>query len=107
VIEANASLRGLQHRNSEDSYWAHVKKLAQEAGIDPKDIKGVRRFDKQRPGRKTSNKEWVNPHDPEANVGRTKDGATDMIYKPELQLSIIDADSNIVTSAADTVRIAM
>jgi hypothetical protein len=25
----------------------------------------VRRFDKHREGRKTSNTEWVNPHDPE------------------------------------------
>jgi len=96
VIEANASLRGLQHRNSEDSYWAHVKKLAQEAGVDPKDIKAVRRFDKQRPGRKTSNKEWVNPHDPEAKVGRTKDGATDMIYKPE---HVTDLESGAIISA--------
>ena len=43
----------------------------------------VRRFDKNRPGRKTSNEEWKNPNDPQAKVGRTKDGACDMIYKPE------------------------
>ena len=54
-----------------------------EAGIDPEDTKAVRRFDKNRKGRKTSNAEWVNPYDPEAKVGRTKDGATDMVYKPE------------------------
>jgi transposase len=83
VIEANASLRALQHRNSEQSYWDYVKALAKAAGVDPEDTKAVRRFDKKRAGRKTSNKEWVNPHDPEAKVGRTKDGATDMIYKPE------------------------
>jgi transposase len=83
IIEANASLRALQHRNNEQSYWDYVKNLAREAGIDPEDTKGVRRFDKKRKGRKTSNAEWVNPHDPEAKVGRTKDGATDMVYKPE------------------------
>src|SRR5436190_9274226 len=83
VIEANASLRALEHRNTEQSYWDYVKKLAEEAGIDPADIKAVRRFDKQRSGRKTSNEDWVNPHDSEAKVGRTKHGATDMIYKPE------------------------
>ena len=43
----------------------------------------MRRFDKKRPGRRTSNEEWKNPHDPQAKVGRTKDGACDMIYKPE------------------------
>jgi transposase len=83
VIEANASLRGLEHRNTEESYWDYVKRLAEEAGIDPQDTKAVRRFDKKREGRKTSNQDWQNPHDPEAKVGRTKDGATDMIYKPE------------------------
>jgi transposase len=83
VIEANASLRALQHRNSEQSYWDYVKTLAKAAGVDPEDAKAVRRFDKKRAGRKTSNQEWVNPHDPEAKVGRTKNGATDMIYKPE------------------------
>jgi transposase len=83
VMEANASLRGLQHRNSEQKYWDYVKALAREAGVNPEDIKAVRRFDRQRPGRKTSNRDWVNPHDAEAKVGRTKQGATDMIYKPE------------------------
>jgi len=96
VIEANASLRALVHRNSEESYWDYVRKLAAEAGIDPSDTKAVRRFDKKRPGRKTSNRDWVNPHDPEAKVGRTKDGATDMVYKPE---HISDLDSGAIIEA--------
>lgn len=83
IIEANASLRELQHRNTEESYREYVKKLAAEAGIDPDDTKAVRRFDKKRKGRKTSNEDWVNPHDPDAKVGRTKDGACDMVYQPE------------------------
>ena len=83
IIEANASLRELRHRNTEEEYWEYVKRLAAQEGIDPDDTKAVRRFDKNRPGRKTSNKEWFNPHDPEAKVGRTKHGACDMVYKPE------------------------
>lgn len=83
IIEANASLRELRHRNTEEAYWEYVKKLAAEAGIDPNDTKAVRRFDKKRKDRKTSNQEWYNPHDPAAKVGRTKDGACDMVYKPE------------------------
>jgi transposase len=83
VIEANASLRALESRNTEENYWDYVKRLAAEAGVDPNDVKAVRRFDKKRKGRKTSNDDWKNPHDPEAKVGRTKDGATDMTYKPE------------------------
>ena len=72
VIEANASLRALEHRNTEESCWEYVKRLAAEVGIDSADTKAVRRFDKKREGRKTSNQDWQNPHDPEAKVGRTK-----------------------------------
>ena len=97
VIEANASLRALEHRNTEESYWDYVRRLAAEAGIDPADTKAVRRFDRQREGRKTSNRQWQNPHDPAAKVGRTKDGACDMIYKPE---HITDLESGAIVSAA-------
>ena len=96
VIEANASLRALEHRNTEESYWDYVRGLAAAAGIDPDDTKAVRRFDKKRSGRKTSNTEWVNPHDPDAKVGRTKDGACDMIYKPE---HVSDLESGAIVTA--------
>jgi transposase len=96
VIEANASLRALEHRNTEQSYWDYVRGLAAAAGVDPDDAKAVRRFDKKRSGRTTSNRDWVNPHDPDAKVGRTKDGATDMIYKPE---QITDLESGAIVAA--------
>lgn len=99
IIEANASLRELVHRNTEEAYWDYVKRLAAEAGIDPDDTKAVRRFDKKREGRKTSNKEWVNPHDPDAKVGMTKHGACDMVYKPE---HVTDLESGAIVAA--TVR---
>ena len=56
----------------------------------------MRRFDKKRPGRRTSNEEWKNPHDPQAKVGRTKDGACDMIYKPE---HVTDLESGAIVQA--------
>ncbi len=59
VIEANASLRALVHRNTEEQYWDYVKRLAAEQGIDPQDTTAVRRFDRHRPG-KGSNQEWQN-----------------------------------------------
>jgi len=95
VIEANASLRALEHRNTQESYWDYVKRLAQAEGVDITDTAAVRRFDKKREGRKTSNTEWVNPHDRDAKVGKTKDGATDMIYKPE---HVSDLDSGAIIS---------
>jgi len=93
VLEANASLRSLRHRLSGDAYSEYVKKLAAAAGVDTKDAAAVRRFDKKRPNRKTSNDEWVNPHDPDAKVGRTKRGATRMIYKPE---HVVDLDTGAI-----------
>ncbi len=96
VIEANASLRSLVNRNTEEAYWEYVKRLAKDAGVDEQDPAAVRRFDMKRPGRKTSNKEWVNPHDPDAKVGKTKDGATDMTYKPE---HTVDLDTGIIVQA--------
>ena len=95
VIEANASLRALVHRNTEEQYWDYVKRLAAESGIDPEDTAAVRKFDRHRPG-KGSNQEWVNPYDPNAKIGRTKDGATDMIYKPE---AVVDLDTGAIVQA--------
>ncbi|MBU6303663.1 MAG: transposase [Verrucomicrobia bacterium] len=43
VMEANASLRELHNRNTGEECHEYVKNLAAEAGIDPKDAKGVRR----------------------------------------------------------------
>jgi len=95
VIEANASLKNLVNRNTEEAYWEYVRRLAAEAGIDPKDPAAVRRFDRKRP-KKMSNEEWVNPHDPDAKIGPTKTGATDMIYKPE---HTVDLDTGAIVQA--------
>jgi hypothetical protein len=38
----------------------------------------------------------VNPHDPDAKIGRTKDGETDMIYKPE---AVVDLDTGAIVQA--------
>ena len=96
VIEANASLRTLVHRNTEQAYWEYVKELAAAEGVDPQDEGAVRRFDQKRSGRRTSNTDWKNPHDPQAKVGRTKEGACDMIYKPE---HVTDLESGAIIQA--------
>jgi transposase len=96
VLEANASLRNLVARNTQENYWDYVRRLAAEAGVDVQDPEAVRRFDKKRPGRKTSNREWVNPHEPQASIGKTKDGATDMIYKPE---HVVDLETGAIVAA--------
>src|SRR3989442_4115887 len=95
VIEANASLRALVHRNTEEKYWDYVKRLAAENGIDPEDTAAVPTIDRHRPGNGHSQEEQ-NPLDPDAKIGRTKDGATDMIYKPE---TVVDLDTLAIVQA--------
>ena len=95
VIEANASLKGLVNRQTEEAYWEYVRRLAAENGIDPKDSDAVRRFDRKRP-KQMSNQDWENPNDPDAKIGPTKAGATDMIYKPE---TTVDLDTGTILNA--------
>src|ERR1039457_1634818 len=95
VMEANASLRGLVNRNTGEAYWDYVKRLAAESGVNPQDSAAVRKFDRKRP-KKMSNEEWENPDEPEAKIGPKKDGATDMIYRPEV---VVDLDSGAIVGA--------
>lgn len=95
VLEANASLKGLVNRQTEEAYWEYVRRLAAENGVDPKDANAVRKFDRKRP-KKMSNDDWENPNDPDAKIGPTKTGATDMIYKPE---NTVDLDTGAILQA--------
>jgi transposase len=97
TLEANASMRSIQHRITGEAYQEYVERLAAAAGVDPKDKAAVRRFDKKRKDKKVSNDEWHNPHDEDARIGKTKQGPTKLIYKVEhavdLQTgAIVDAD---------------
>jgi transposase len=103
VMEANASLRALVHRNTAEQYWDYVKRLAAEQGIDPADTAAVRKFDRNRPG-KGSNQDWENPHDPDAKIGPKKDGATDLIYKPE---TVVDLDSGGASGLAIGISVSL
>jgi transposase len=95
VIEANASLKSLVNRDTQEAYWEYVRRLAVENGVNPEDAEAVRQFDRKRP-KKMSNDEWENPHDPDAKIGPTKAGATDMIYKPE---HAVDLDTGAILQA--------
>jgi transposase len=95
VIEANAALKSLVNRDTQEAYWEYVRRLAGENGVNPQDAEAVRQFDRQRP-KKMSNDDWENPHDPDAKIGPTKAGAIDMIYKPE---HTVDLDTGTVLQA--------
>ena len=95
VMEANASLRSLEHRLTGERYRQYVKRLAAAAGVDTSDPRAVSTFDRKRPGRTTSNDEWQNPHDPDAKVGPDKKGVTRMLYKPE---HVVDLETGAIVA---------
>lgn len=82
TLEANAAMRSIVRRDTGESYMEYLRRLAAEAGIDSSDDDVVRRMDRRRK-KKTSNEEWVNPHDPAAEVTKMKDGTTHLAYKAE------------------------
>ena len=82
TLEANAAMRSIVRRDTGESYTDYLKRLAAQAGVDPNDDAAVRQMDRKRK-KKTSNEEWVNPHDVDAEVTKMKDGATHLAYKAE------------------------
>ena len=75
TLEANAAMRSIVRRDTGESYMEYLRRLATEAGLDGTDDDAVRRMDRKRK-KKTPNDEWVNPHDPDAEVTKMKDGVT-------------------------------
>ena len=94
TLEANAAMRSIVRRDTGESYMEYLRRLAAEAGIDGADDEAVRRMDRKRK-KKTSNEEWVNPHDPEAEVTKMKDGTTHLAYKAE---QAVDLDTGAIVA---------
>jgi transposase len=92
-LEANAAMRSIVRRDTGESYMEYLRRLAAEAGLDGTDD-AVRRMDRKRK-KKTSNDEWVNPHDPEAEVTKMKDGRTHLAYKAE---QAVDLDTGVIVA---------
>ena len=59
-----------------------VRGLAEASGVPTPTREELVRFDRKRK-KKTSNKEWVNPHDPDAKITKLKDGRTRLGHKVE------------------------
>ena len=57
--------------------------LAEASGIATLTRAELARFDRSRKGKKTSNKEWQSPQDPDAKVAKMKDGRTHLAHKVE------------------------
>jgi transposase len=83
TIEANAAMRSIVRKDNGESYQEFLTNLAKESGIETPTAQDLAKLDRKRQGKKVSNKEWYNPHDPDAKIAKMKDGTTHLGYKPE------------------------
>ena len=83
TLEANAAMRSIVRRDTGEGYEEYLKKLAAEAGLEEPTREQLARFDRKRKKKKTSNRDWKHPHDPDARITKMKDGRTHLAYKAE------------------------
>ncbi len=82
TLEANAAMRSIVRRDTGESYQAFLTRLAETSGITTPTREVLARLDRKRK-KKTSNKDWTNPSDPDAKVTKMKDGRTHLAHKAE------------------------
>jgi len=82
TLEANAAMRSIVRRDTGESYQAFLTRLAETSGIKTPTREALARLDRKRK-KKTSNKDWTNPHDPDAKITKMKDGRTHLAHKAE------------------------
>lgn len=92
TLEANAAMRSIVRKDTGESYQEFLTHLAKESGIETPTREDLAKLDKKRK-KKTSNKDWHNPSDPDAKITKMKDGRTHLSNKSE---HAVDMDSGAV-----------
>jgi len=82
TLEANAALRSIVRRDTDQPYEEFLQDLAKASGIESPTREDLARIDRQRP-KKGSNQDWYNPNDPDAKITKMKDGRTHLAHKAE------------------------
>ena len=96
TLEANAAMKSIVRKDTGEDYKEYLRGLAEAEGIENPSDEDLRRFDKKRKGKKTSNKDWESSTDPSSRITKMKDGRTHLAYKAE---NTIDLDTDIVVGA--------
>ena len=96
TLEADAAMRSIVRRATGENYREYLAKLAAADG-EASDRAALQRRDRKRK-KKVSNKDWVNPHDREAEITKMKDGRTRLAYKAE-QAVDLDTGAIVATTA--------
>lgn len=94
TLEANAAMRSIVRRDTEETYPGYLERLAKESGIEDPTREDRAKLDRKRP-KKASNKDWEHPHDPDAGITKMKDGRTHLAHKAE---HAIDLETNAIVA---------
>jgi transposase len=116
TLEANAAMRSIVRRDTEETYQEFLTRLAQASGIETPTREDLARVDRKRK-KKTSNKDWTHLHDPDAKVTKMKDGRTHLAHKAEhavdletgaiVAVTVQGADQGDTTTIVETVTAAV
>ncbi len=87
-------MRSIVRRDTGESYQDFLTRLAVESGIKTPTRVALARLDRRRKKR-TSNKDWENPSDPDAKITKMKDGRTHLAHKAE---HAVDLDSGALVA---------
>jgi len=111
TLEANAALRSIVRRDTGESYYDFLTKLAQASGIETPTRADLARLDRKRK-KKGSNDDWTHPQDPDAKITKMKDGRTHLAHKAEqavdletgavVGVTVQDADEGDTTTSRET-----
>jgi transposase len=83
LLEANAAMKSIVRKDTGEDWEAYVRGLAEAEGVEINSKDDLRKFDRKCKGKKTSNKEWESPSDPDARIMKMKKGHTHLSYKQE------------------------
>ena len=96
TLEANAAMRSIVRKADGKDWKEFLRTLAQAEGLENPTDEDLRRLDRKRQDKKVSNKEWENPHDPDARIAKMKDGRTHLADKAE---HAVDLESTAIVAA--------
>lgn len=94
TLEANAAMRSIVRRDTGEGYEQFLTGLAQASGIETPTREDLAKVDRSRK-KKASNKDWQNPHDPDAKITKMKDGRTHLAHKAE---HAVDLDTGAIVA---------
>ncbi len=82
MLEANAAMKSIVRRDTDETYTAYLTRLAKAEGVEGAAAAALWRMDRKR-RKKASNGDWTSPVDAEAEITTLKDGRTALAYKAE------------------------